>query len=164
MRRMMFLASLASALVVGALGPAGASSAVGGSNLPVKGSGSGTFTYNPLTAQGDIAGSGEMTHLGRVTFNENSQYVFTSPTTFIGYFTSTLTAANGDQLFMTGVANGVLTDGTHATETGDWTLTSGTGRFMDASLTASPTIHVTFTSPVGGVWTLTLVGKLSWGK
>lgn len=164
MRRMLFLASLASALVVGVLGPGGALAAVGGSNLPVKGSASGTFSFDPLTAQAHIVGSGEMTHFGRVTFNEDTQYVFTSPTTFIGYSTQSLTAANGDQVFLTGVVNGTLTDSTHATETGDWTSTGGTGRFMDATLTTTPSIQVTFTSPVGGVWTATLLGQLSWGK
>lgn len=164
MRSVMFLASLASALAVGVLVPGGALSAAGGSHLPVKGSISGTFTFDPLAGRGHIVGGGEIAHFGRVAVSEDAQYVFTGPTTFLGYFDSAWTAANGDQLFLTGVSDGTLTDATHATEVGDWTATSGTGRFANATLTATGSIHVTFTSPVGGVWTATVLGELNWGN
>lgn len=164
MRRMIFLAALASALAFGVLAPGGAFSAVGGSHVPVKGTISGTFTFDLLTWQAQVVGSGQLTHLGRMTMGEEAQYVFTSESTFTASFDTAFTAANGDQVFLTGTSSGAFTDGTHAAHQGVWTSTGGTGRFANASLTATGTVHVTFITQTSGVFTATVNGELDWGR
>jgi hypothetical protein len=63
MRRMIFLAGLA--LAVGLLVTGSALPAVGGSDLPLDGTFSGTTTHNLATGHLDGLSTGELTHLGQ---------------------------------------------------------------------------------------------------
>ena len=160
MRRLILLAC--SVAAVGAFLPGSARPAVGGSDLPYKATIAGSFTFDPVTGQSEIVGNGQLSHLGLATSDEHAQLVPTGPTTFINYYTQTLTAANGDQLFSTGVGSGTLTDPVHATIVADYVSTGGSGRFAAASLSAHATVHITFLSAAAGTWEATGVGRLSY--
>lgn len=91
MRRVIFLAGLA--LAVGVLVPGSALPAVGGSDLPLKGSFSGTTTHNLVTGHLDAVSTGELTHFGLATLEQSVQVAATGPTTRSWSGTWTLTAA-----------------------------------------------------------------------
>jgi hypothetical protein len=91
-----------------------------------------------------VAGEGNATHLGRFTHDENA-VVYQDGTV---KSTVVWTAANGDQLFVSGVAQ--FTSPT--TAEGTYTLTGGTGRFRNATgtidfqaIVASDGVHVAIT-------------------
>lgn len=163
MRRMILLAGLA--LAVGALLTGSALSAVGGSNLPLKGSFSGSSTYNPSTYTAHILLTGTATHFGLMTFDQDAQVVPTA-TGYTYFGTWTLTAANGDQLFGTAEGIGTRTDPTHVTYVVDRTSTGGTGRFTDASATFTTLVYSTRIGVENGMVINalegTLDGQLSW--
>lgn len=164
MRRTILLAGLA--LAIGVLLPGTALSAAGGSNLPLKGSFSGTSTYNPATHTAHILLTGTATHFGLMTFEQDAQVVPTGPSTFSFTGTWTLTAANGDQLFGTAAGTGTRTDPTHVTYVVDRTSTGGTGRFADATATFTTVTYSARLAPEGGMMRNalegTLDGQLSW--
>jgi hypothetical protein len=93
------------------------------------------------------------------------------PTTFAVSGPLTLTAANGDQVFTTCTGGGTASAPAPAVgETTDYTLvctvTGGTGRFSDASGTATTTGHQEFTSVSGTTATssntATTTGRISY--
>jgi hypothetical protein len=164
MRRMIFLAGLA--LAVSVLVPSSALPAVGGSDLPLKGSFSGTTAHNLATGHLDAVSTGEFTHFGLTTLEQSVQVAPTGPTTRSWSGIWTLTAANGDQLSGTSVGTGTLTDSTHITFVLDYTSSGGTGRFSDASATFTITLYFHRVALVNGFsygeHDATLDGQLSW--
>lgn len=165
MRRMILLLGLLLAACV--LVPVSALPAVGGSNLPLKGSLSSTSEHNLVTGQFHGVGTGELTHLGLTTLEQNAQIVITGPPTTLHFSgTWTLTAANGDQLFGTATGIGHPIDATHITLVIDYTSSDGTGRFADANATFTATIQHTRVALVDGIsygeQQSTLDGQLSW--
>ena len=107
---------------------ASSTNATGGSELPV----TGTLRATETSADGlnRLSGKGEATHLGR--FNFLSEFTVTPPPISTASGTATWTAANGDEIRTTVTGHAVVTFPTAAiTET--HVITSGTGRFVNAS-------------------------------
>ena len=101
----------------------------GGSNLPFKGVAEGTVTGVTPSGAVVVESMGNATHLGDFT---RTEYVFFGPRGAISG-TVVFTAANGDQL--SADFSGAFTSPT--TAEGTYTFTGGTGRFRDATGTAS---------------------------
>lgn len=164
MRRLILLACLA--LAVGGLVPGSALPAAGGSDLPVQGSHSGYGTWNLLTGQFQVASTGPISHFGFTTADQDVQAVPTGPNTTVWFGTWTATAANGDQMFGTVTGTVRFTDAVHSTTVASYVSTGGTGRFADASLTASAAVEGTRLSVEGVIATSffkgTIVGRLSY--
>jgi hypothetical protein len=137
--------------------------ATAGKSVPFKGRSSGAvtvtdFAYPFVTTS--VVGEGEATHLGRFTLTAEAVIDVSLPGgPAAGSWI--LTAANGDQLFMTFVAYGI--DPTHGH--GDFTIVGGTGRFQGA--TGSYTQLITFATPPGSspstAYTDVLKGMISFG-
>ena len=109
-------------------------------------------------------GPGTFAHLGRVWFEIDHCSLMTSPTS--GMFsggTITMTAANGDQLYMSEEGSFVLVMGPEGPVTSlielTWEITGGTGRFSDAEGEGT-------SSPVGdliaGTTSATFTGSISY--
>ena len=164
MRRIILLAYLA--LAVGLLLPASALPARGGSDLPLKGTASGSSTLNLATGEIHLLATGPLSHLGLTTFEQHGLVLPTGPGTFSFNTTWTATAANGDQMFGTFSGTGRLVDGVHATWLVNGVSTGGTGRFADAGLTTVVTVESTRLSVEGTIVTSSfvadLVGRLSY--
>jgi hypothetical protein len=112
---------------------------------PFKGRSSGVVIatgFDPLTgtAFARVEGEGQATHLGRFTVTGN---VAVDVATGIPRGTWTLTAANGDQLFLAMGGHGI--DATHGY--GEFTVVDGTGRFQGA--TGKYEQIITFAVPLG---------------
>jgi hypothetical protein len=142
-RRFYGISLLIAALAALALGgPARA-----GEQVPFKGRSSGVVTvvgFDPVAgiASTHVEGEGVATHLGRFTLTADATVAVNLPGgPAAGSWT--LTAANGDQLFVTFVASGI--DPTHGI--GDFTIEGGTGRFQGA--TGSYTQLIEFATPPG---------------
>lgn len=108
-------------------------------------------------------GTGQATHLGAITedasvvvdINPADQQNGCAPETR----TTTLTAANGDTITMSGTG---LTRCPGSSEANDsYTVTGGTGRFQGASGSGSDSNTHTFTGPGVGVASVTYSGDLS---
>ena len=166
MRKMILLAGLV--LALGAFLPGSARPATGGSDLPLKGTASGYFTLNLMTGQTHIVGtSGELTHLGLWTSVQDQQLIPTGvPNTFNLVTGGTITAANGDQLTMTGTGSGTAVIGSHGSFVYHFVSSAGTGRFANASATFTGFVDTSFVSLAGaietGVWEGTFDGQLSY--
>ena len=123
-----------SGLLVG-LGAGQALAAEGGTSRPVQGQGVVTTTLNLCAAplSGTIEGPLTSSHLGLAATALDFTITPLSPTTAIQTGSGTLTAANGDVLFVdfTGVITG--TSPTTNESTSLFTITGGTGRFEDAT-------------------------------
>jgi hypothetical protein len=120
-------------------------SATAGKQVPFKGGSSGVVTAVGFDAVKGIAythveGSGEVTHLGHFTVTGD---VAVEVATGIPTGTWTLTAANGDMLFLKMTGSGI--DPTHGF--GEFTVVGGTGRFEGA--TGSYEQIITFAVPLG---------------
>jgi hypothetical protein len=138
-----FLAASLVALVL--TGPARA-----GQMVPFKGTSSGVVTatgFDPVTgtAYTHVAGEGVATHLGRFTVEAD---VAVDVATGIPTGAWTLTAANGDMLFMDMGGHGI--DATHGF--GAFTVVGGTGRFQGA--TGYYEQIITFAVPLGSSATI----------
>jgi hypothetical protein len=129
-RKLTTLAGLA--LAVAALSPASAPAKAGGTDRPWKSSATATATLDLVTLRATSAGSGHAAHLGKVTQNLTIALTPTGPGTFTGAGTTTIVAANGDQLFGT-FTETLTTTGLHPEFAFVITITGGTGRFADAS-------------------------------
>lgn len=160
MKRLGGLSALAAVLAALILsGPATAA----GTQLPFKGKSSGSVTatgFDPATGTAftTVAGAGNATHLGHFTVTGQ---VAVNVATGIPVGTWTLTAANGDRLFLTMSGHGI--DATHGF--GAFTIVGGTGRFEDA--TGSYEQIITFAVPLGSAnvipYTDVLKGTISLG-
>jgi hypothetical protein len=132
------LTAAVAALALG--GPARA-----GEQVPFKGRSSGVVTvvgFDPVAgiAYTHVEGEGVATHLGRFTVTAD---VAVDVATGIPMGTWTLTAANGDQLFLAMGGHGI--DATHGF--GAFTVVGGTGRFQGA--TGYYEQIITFAVPLG---------------
>ena len=132
-----------------------ASAATGGTTVPINGSGSAvetifTDTLCPASLGSSVIGTEQLSHLGRVTFSSVDCVLSSSST-------STTTAANGDQLVdvATVVSNGSAFSGTLV-------YTGGTGRFLDASGTATISGTVTPLSASTFALTFSTAGTISY--
>src|SRR5215469_18096695 len=125
-------------IAIGTIGiGANSASAAPGDQVPFRASYSGTAAFNSTTGTALFTGTGIASHLGRST-NVNSITVLSGPVSCPGGFANknveTLTAANGDKLMLTGPRDvGCPTRPGVVHGTGDWTVTSGTGRFAGAT-------------------------------
>jgi hypothetical protein len=116
-----------------------------GQLVPFKGRSSGVVTavgFDPVAriAYTHVAGEGQATHLGHFTVTGD---VAVDVATGNARGTWTVTAANGDMLFLTMVGNGI--DPTHGG--GTFTIVGGMGRFQRA--TGSYQQIITFSIPLG---------------
>ena len=136
--------------------------AAAGNQVPFKGQSSGVATtesFDPVAGIVHIRGEGEgeATHLGRFTDTSNVAIYLATGTVLAN---STLTAANGDMLFLEMTAYGI--DPTHGV--GTFTVVGGTGRFHGAS--GSYQQIITFVSEPGAAdttFTDVLTGTISFG-
>lgn len=154
--------ALALALAVPSLGPAYASAA---SLVPFNATVSETFTAAPCGTWArciSAVGTGHATHLGNVT--EGAAIVIdTNPADAQGgcapeVRTTTLTAANGDTVTMSGTGwTCAATSDAHD----DYVITGGTGRYDGASGSGNEYNVHTFTGPGAGVATVTYHGTIS---
>jgi hypothetical protein len=123
---------LSATLAGGALGKSGGASGHSGCvSVPFKGSSSGIGTATGFDPVAGIAYShgeaqGRATHVGRFTVTND---VAVEVATGFAQGTWTITAANGDQLFLDMTGYGI--DDRHGA--GQFTITGGTGRFEGAS-------------------------------
>lgn len=120
-------------------------SATAEKQVPFKGRSSGVVTavgFDPVKgiAYTLVAGEGQATHLGHFTVTGD---VAVDVATGIPTGTWTLTAANGDMLFLKMTGSGI--DPTHGF--GEFTVVGGTGRFQGA--TGSYEQIITFAVPLG---------------
>jgi len=99
----------------------------GASELPFKGTYEGLETVGTVPSHHHLDATGNATHLGRFTVTADWTL---APTGNFG--TSTWTAANGDELSTSFARRGVVEPPT-ITFTETHTVTSGTGRFANAS-------------------------------
>jgi hypothetical protein len=163
---------LMSLLALAVVAPAAAVAKQGGTDRPLKGSGSGTTTVNVATTPfpGSTEGTARLSHLGKTSYSSNFAVTLTGPDTFTIAGTQTFVAANGDMLFLsfsgTGTFAGVFAPG-QTTETRlSYAVTGGTGRFDDASGTLTGTVLGEVTSVVGatgtGPHTFTAEGRISY--
>ncbi|MGD8329209.1 MAG: hypothetical protein PVJ49_07205 [Acidobacteriota bacterium] len=82
----------------------------------------------------NVSGTGEATHLGHYVVSGTQVFQLGLPPTFVGDIT--MTAANGDELYIT--VTGVLTGFfPNPAGNGQYEITGGTGRFEGASGTGS---------------------------
>jgi len=162
-RKAIMLAGLVFALA--ALSPAAALAKAGGTDRPLKGSGSGTLTLNLQTGAFAYDATEVDSHSGKVTVHSDGAFVLTGPGTFAVSGTTTSVAANGDQLTSTFTGTGTIS-ATGSTTTINSTFTGGTGRFADASGTATTTSHGTTISNDGvtviSSMEYTLKGRISY--
>jgi hypothetical protein len=150
------------AAVLAALTLSGTATAAG-KQVPFKGHSSGLVTavgFDPVAgiAYLHVAGEGQATHLGRFTVTGD---VGVTVATGIPQGTWTLTAANGDMLFLAMGGHGI--DPTHGF--GAFTVVGGTGRFQGA--TGYYEQIITFATPPGSspstAYTDVLEGTISFG-
>lgn len=149
------LVILMSSLVLAAAAPVAAVARSGGTDRPLKGSGSATSTFdfgiNPILATDE--GTARFSHLGTTAYTVDYTITFSSATAFTVAGTGTIVAANGDLLFTTltgtGALGGVFGIGQTTESTVVSTITGGTGRFAEASGTMTGTFSSVVLSIVG---------------
>jgi hypothetical protein len=131
--------------------------------VPFKGRSSGVVTvvgFDPAAgiSYTHVAGEGQATHLGHFTVSAD---VAVDVATGMPHGTWTLTAANGDMLFLSMGGHGI--DATHGF--GAFTIVGGTGRFQGA--TGSYEQIITFAVPLGSSdsipYTDVIKGTISFG-
>jgi len=101
--------------------------AQGGSQLPFKGAYEGLETVGTVPSNHHLDATGNATHLGRFTVTADWTLAATG-----NFGTSTWTAADGDEFSTSFARRGVVAPPT-ITFTETHTITSGTGRFANAS-------------------------------
>jgi hypothetical protein len=93
----------------------------------------------------ESTGSGQISHFGHVTMTESHTTTILASsgyaTSLVTGGTATITAANGDRLFLAFSGTGVRTGPSQFDDTLSYTITGGTGRFGGAS--GSGVIHST---------------------
>lgn len=103
-------------------------------DVPFKGVFEGTFAINPVTLQLHFSGEGTASHLGESDIVGESQLAPPAHGCFeIATDAVTLTAANGDQLFITNSGQDCFDSTGHIVGNAIFTVTGGTGRFAGAS-------------------------------
>ena len=132
-------------------------------STPFNGNGTGTFTDTSLTTV-LITGTGHYDHLGLTTLRFPS--TITGPAA-CGGFTATeqdnYTGSNGDSVYLTVHDTICPTSTLGAFQlNGSFTVTGGTGRFVDASGSGTVSAAVTFTSATSGTFSGTQTGTISY--
>ena len=147
MRRFAFILALFAMAATFTAGPA--FGAAKGTDRPQRGTSTSTTTVDVSTGTGAVAGSGQLSHLGRFDFtNDITSFTLTGPDTFTLTLTAVIVAANGDEIYTTATGTGTLTPtGSEATLVS--TITGGTGRFANASGTTTTKITSVTVSTVG---------------
>jgi hypothetical protein len=95
----------------------------------------GTGTCGPIGSSflGTISGTGQATHMGKVSITSRDCITFMSATTFtFGSTELVLIAANGDKISATYTGTFEIEDGVGVI-TGTYTITGGSGRFSGAT-------------------------------
>lgn len=145
---------LMSLLALAVVTPSAAVAAQGGTDRPLKGTGSGTLTFDfatspiPATAEG----TAHFSHLGKSTYTQDFRITATGLTTYALAGTETIVAANGDMLFATSTGAGenpVFVVGQTFETPLVFTITGGTGRFAGASGTQTATFTTVIDSIAG---------------
>jgi hypothetical protein len=134
MRKPIMIAGLV--LALGVLAPATALGKAGGTDRPISAHASGTTVVDlgTLAFTSDI--SGIWSHMGKSTAQIEGVITPTGPDTFTIAGSFVIVAANGDEVFGTFSGSGTNTpSGSEGTV--DVTYSGGTGRFTDASGSAS---------------------------
>jgi hypothetical protein len=133
-------------------------------SVPLKAIFEGTFTINPITLELHFSGEGQASHFGDSTIVGDSALVPASPGCFaIADDAVTLTAANGDQLFVVNSGQDCFDETGHIVGEATFTVTGGTGRFQDAigdgvtEVVATPD-----TTGLAGTFVLTISGQISY--
>ena len=149
MRKALMIAGLI--LAVGALAPVGALAKAGGTDRPLKSSGSGTTTFDTSTVPFPATGEGtaRIAHLGKTSYSNDYTITPTGPGTFSIAGTTEFVAANGDRVFAEFTGSIQVTGPTTSDATADSTITGGTGRFEGASGSFTTTVFTEITSVVG---------------
>lgn len=140
-------------LALAVVAPGAAVGKAGGTDRPVKGSFSQTTIGDLATGTAISEGTGILSHLGKSTLTNIGSFTLTGSTVTVTG-TSTTTAANGDQLFATytgtaQVSSPIPVVGETNEFTFVFTVTRGTGRFSDASGTATVDLQQEIVSFVG---------------
>ncbi len=130
---------------------------------PYNGSFSGSFTFTSSTTAA-ISGTGHELHLGKIMFVAMST---TTGQSECGGFTAreldTTTAANGDEVFISGNDVFCPTSNPHVFHlTASNTITGGTGRFAHASGLATSKVTVVETSMTSGTFSGTFTGTINY--
>jgi hypothetical protein len=131
----------------------------GGTNLPLRVSGSGTtFGAGPFSAT--VHG----THIGKGTFSGFSTVsglgtCGVSGAPFVS--TATLTAANGDTINLTASGTVCMAPSGTVVATATYTITGGTGRFSTATGSGTTRTDSDFSSGIPGTFTGTVDGTIS---
>jgi hypothetical protein len=132
-------------------------------STPFNGNGTGTFTdTSPTTVL--IAGTGHYDHLGLTTLRFPSTITGQAA---CGGFTATeqdnYTGANGDSVYLTVHDTICPTSSPGAFQlSGSFTVTGGTGRFVDASGSGTVSAAVTFTSATSGTFAGKQTGTITY--
>ncbi len=114
----------------------------------------------PPMVQIQITGEGSGSHIGKATLAANVTVNLTTPPPFSINGTAVITAANGDQIFVSVTGSRTAADATGAyTGTTSNTVTGGTGRFENASGSFEGKITANVTSPNS---TVTYQGYISY--
>ena len=142
-------------LLLLALGSSPMASASHTHTAPFKVTLTGTFAF---TSESTIAASGKGTasHLGHITATGTMSITSNSGTPSV-----TLTAANGDKLFLTAVGTATFTSSTTAVFIGTYTITGGTGHFMHATGHGTVNIWADLTSSAGGTFVARISGSIT---
>ena len=132
-------------------------------DVPFKGVFEGTFAINPVTLQLHFSGEGTASHLGESDIVGESQLAPTGPGCFqIATDAVTLTAANGDQLFITNSGQDCFDSTGHIVGNAIFTVTGGTGRFAGASGTGTTQVVATpDQTGLAGTFVLVFRGDIS---
>ena len=166
--RVRTLLVLMSVLALVVVAPEVAVAKAGGTERPLKGSGSGTTTFDvasvPFPASGE--GTATLSHLGTASYSLNYVILPGAPGTFSVAGTGTFVAANGDELSVAFTGSGHDTSAATSETMVHVIVTGGTGRFQGADGTLTGTVITTTTSIVGTTvtadQTLTLDGSFSY--
>jgi len=131
---------------------------------PFNGSLSGSFTL-PTPNSAILTGTSNFEHLGKTTLAGTAHG--TGPAACKGGFTAkeqdTLTAANGDDVFISSIDVACPTSDPNTFQfTSSFTITGGTGRFTDASGSGTGQFSAVSTSAHAGTLSGTLTGTITY--
>jgi hypothetical protein len=154
-------AALAVVCLITVLGAGAASAARGGTDRPFKCTGTGTFVFDPVAGTVTADTVLRCTHLGLTTSESVGPF---DPTGAPTVYSAPLLAANGDVLYQTVTTTADNISPTGFTYINAVTIDGGTGRFADASGTASSTgtAVASPTNPLLYFTSVTTVGTISY--